>query len=89
VKPPDVCRHALVQLCDLGMDPAQALRTVTSVAADVCRIAHRKGRIAAGFDADLLAVAGDPLTDPTAIHRIRAVYREGAAVTRPTPGTSE
>ena len=89
VKPPDVCRHTLVQLCELGMDPAQALRTVTSVAADVCGIAHRKGRIAAGFDADLLAVSGDPLTDPTAIHRIRAVYREGAAVTPPTPGISD
>jgi imidazolonepropionase-like amidohydrolase len=89
VKPPDVCRQAPVQLCDLGMDPAQALRTVTSVAADVCGISERKGRIAAGFDADLLAIAGDPLTDPTAIHRIRAVYREGTAVTRPASGISE
>jgi imidazolonepropionase-like amidohydrolase len=89
VKPPDVCRQAPVQLCDLGMDPAQALRTVTSVAADVCGISERKGRIAAGFDADLLAIAGDPLTDPTAIHRIRAVYREGTAVTLPTSGTSQ
>jgi imidazolonepropionase-like amidohydrolase len=62
------------------MDGAAALRTVTSVAADVCGLGDRKGRIAAGFDADLLAVDGDPLTDPAAIHRIVAVYRNGSAV---------
>ena len=79
-KPHDVCRFAMPQLRDLGMDAAQALRTVTSVAADVCGLADRKGRVSAGFDADLLAVDGDPLTDPEAIHRIRAVYRNGRAV---------
>jgi imidazolonepropionase-like amidohydrolase len=47
----------------------------------VCGLAHRKGRLAAGFDADILAVDGDPLTDPDAIHRIRAVYAAGVPVT--------
>lgn len=81
-KPADVCRHAPAQLCDVGMTPDQALRTVTSVAADVCGLGHRKGRVAAGFDADLLAVTGDPLTDPNAIHRIRMVFRGGEPVPR-------
>jgi imidazolonepropionase-like amidohydrolase len=80
VKPPDVLRHALPQLTQLGMTPAQALRAVTSVAAVVCRLGQRKGRIAAGYDADMLVVDGDPLVDPDAIHRIRAVYRNGRAV---------
>lgn len=84
-KPHDVCRWALPQLRDLGMDAARALRTVTSVAAHVCGLADRKGRIAAGFDADLLAVDGNPLTDPDAIHRIRAVYRNGRAVALSSP----
>lgn len=84
-KPHDVCRSAMPQLRDLGMDAAQALRTVTSVAAHVCGLADRKGRVAAGFDADLLAVDGDPLTDPEAIHRIRAVYRNGRAVALSSP----
>ena len=67
-KPHDVCRFAMPQLRDLGMDAAQALRTVTSVAARVCGLADRaRARVAAGFDADLLAVDGDPLTDPEAI----------------------
>ena len=60
--------------------PAEALRTVTSVAAGVCGLGHRKGRIAPGFDADILAVDGDPVTDPGSLHRIRAVYACGTAV---------
>ncbi|MGD0241805.1 MAG: hypothetical protein ABSB59_15970 [Streptosporangiaceae bacterium] len=32
--------------------------------------------IPAPADADILAVDGDPLTDPAALHRIRAVYEE-------------
>ncbi len=85
LKPPYVCRYAPAQLRELGMDGAAALRTVTSVAAEVCGLGDRKGRIAPGFDADLLAVAGDPLTEPDAIHRIVAVYRNGSAVSLEPP----
>jgi imidazolonepropionase-like amidohydrolase len=69
-------------LRDLGMGPAESLRAVTSVAAGVCGLAHRKGRVAAGYDADLLAIDGDPLADPTALRRVRAVYARGAPVAR-------
>jgi imidazolonepropionase-like amidohydrolase len=67
----------------VGFSQAEALRTLTSVAASVCGLAHRKGRLAPGFDADVLAVDGDPLTDPDAIHRIRAVYAGGMPVDLP------
>jgi imidazolonepropionase-like amidohydrolase len=83
VKPHDVVRHAPAMLCQLGFSPAEALRTITSVAAGVCGLGHRKGRLAPGFDADVLAVDGDPVADPDALHRIRAVYAHGTAVTRP------
>lgn len=73
--------NAVPQLVSLGMSPLAALRSVTSVAAEVCGLAGRKGRLAAGFDADLIAVAGDPLTNPTAIHDIRAVYLAGQPIT--------
>lgn len=82
VKPPDVVRTALPQLVELGMDRAEALRTVTSVGARVVGLGDRKGRVAPGYDADLLVVDGDPLTDPDAIHRIVAVYRAGLPVDR-------
>jgi imidazolonepropionase-like amidohydrolase len=73
--------NAVPQLVDLGMSPAAALAAVTSVAAEVCGLAGRKGRLSPGFDADLVAVSGNPLTDPTAIHNVRAVYRAGRLIT--------
>ncbi len=80
-KPHDVLRYALTALVQVGIEPAAALRTMTSVAADVCGLGARKGRVAVGFDADLLAVDGDPLTDPESLHRIVAVFRDGRRVT--------
>jgi imidazolonepropionase-like amidohydrolase len=87
VKPHDVVRHAPDQLREIGIGQAEALRMITSVAADVIGLDHRKGRIAPGFDADILAVDGDPIADPAALHRIRAVYARGAAV--PDAGTAQ
>jgi|GEM_PF-6129080 len=63
----------------IGMNLVEGLRTVTSTAAGACHVGDRKGRIAAGFDADLLAVHGDPLTDPAALTRVPAVYRAASA----------
>ena len=80
VKPHDAVRYAPAMLAQLGYGPAEALRAITSVAAGVCGLAHRKGRIAPGFDADVLAVDGDPIADPDALHRIRAVYARGTPV---------
>jgi imidazolonepropionase-like amidohydrolase len=80
IKPHDVIRYAPARLCEIGIGPAEALRTITSDAAQVIGLGHRKGRIAPGFDADILAVDGAPITDPAALHRIRAVYARGTAV---------
>ena len=85
IKPHDVVRHAPDQLREIGIGQAEALRMVTSVAAEVIGLGHRKGRIAPGFDADILAVDGDPITDPAALHRIRAVYARGTAVPEAGP----
>lgn len=79
-KPHPSLPRAVPQLVGLGMSPLDALRAVTSVAAEVCGLANRKGRLAPGFDADLVAVAGDPLTDPTALLDVRAVYLAGRLV---------
>ena len=59
---------------------------LTSRAAQACGVGHRKGRIAPGFDADILAIDGNPLADPAAIRRLRAVYAGGQAVL-PAPGS--
>jgi imidazolonepropionase-like amidohydrolase len=83
-KPPDVLRWAVAQLTQIGMTPAEALRASTSVAATVCGLGHRKGRLAPGYDADILVVDGNPLEDLSALHHIRAVYLRGTALTNPT-----
>ena len=72
-------------LRELGIGQAEVLRTMTSAAAGVIGLGHRKGRIAPGFDADILAVDGDPIADPDALHRIRAVYARGTAVPEAGP----
>jgi imidazolonepropionase-like amidohydrolase len=87
IKPHDAVRHAPDQLREIGIGQAEALRMITSAAADVIGLGHRKGRIAPGFDADILAVDGDPIADPAALHRIRAVYARGTAV--PDAGTAQ
>ena len=87
IKPHDVVRHAPDQLREVGIGQPEALRMVTSVAAEVIGLGHRKGRIAPGFDADILAVDGDPIADPAALHRIRAVWPRGVAV--PDAGTAQ
>ncbi|HEY6499231.1 MAG TPA: amidohydrolase family protein [Streptosporangiaceae bacterium] len=80
VKPHDVVRQVPLVLRQLGFGAADALRVITTGAAEACGLERVKGRIAPGFDADLLAVDGDPLADPDALHRIRAVYANGIAV---------
>jgi imidazolonepropionase-like amidohydrolase len=77
-KPHDSVRYAPASLAVLGLRPVEALQMVTSKAAEVLGLGSRKGRVAPGFDADILAVDGDPVADPDALHRIRAVYARGA-----------
>ena len=88
-KPHDVLRFAVSDfLPKIGMSNAEALKANTSVAADVCGIGDRKGTIAAGKDADIIAVPGNPLDDITCLQRILAVIVAGhqMGATRGTAG---
>jgi imidazolonepropionase-like amidohydrolase len=76
-KPHDVLRYGVSNMPAIGMTNAEALRANTSVAAEACGIDHRKGTISIGKDADLLAVAGDPLDDISCIEQVRAVFVKG------------
>jgi imidazolonepropionase-like amidohydrolase len=83
-KPHDVLRFAADDLAAAGMSPAEVLWAMTSRAAQACGLGHRKGRIAVGFDADILAIDGNPLEELAAIRRLRAVYAHGLPVS-PAP----
>jgi imidazolonepropionase-like amidohydrolase len=75
-KPHDVAHHALRDLLSIGMDSIEALRALTINGAETLEL-PTKGRIAAGADADLVAVAGDPEDDPEALSRIVQVWKAG------------
>jgi imidazolonepropionase-like amidohydrolase len=60
-----------------GMTPMQAIRSGTSVAADLLGWADQMGSIEAGKYADLVAVTGDPLSDITELEHVKFVMKGG------------
>jgi imidazolonepropionase-like amidohydrolase len=62
---------------DYGMTPMQALRTGTTVAADLLGWSDKVGTVEAGKWADLVAVSGDPLKDITEVERVKFVMKAG------------
>ncbi|HEY3783851.1 MAG TPA: amidohydrolase family protein [Steroidobacteraceae bacterium] len=64
-----------VQHC--GQTPMAALVSANSVAAEAIGMENEIGRIAPGYDADIIALDGDPLQDITAVRRVVFVMRGG------------
>lgn len=60
----------------IGMTPAEALRSATSLVAKLFGFEDR-GRLAEGLNADILLVEGNPLEDIDATLNIRGVWRDG------------
>jgi imidazolonepropionase-like amidohydrolase len=80
-KPHDVLRYAPAMIrAGIGVPPARILQMVTSDAAGVLGLGSVKGRVAPGFDADVLAVRSNPVDDLEVLHDIEAVYVRGARV---------
>lgn len=67
----------LSMLVDAGLPPVAALRSATSVNAGIVGQKELIGQIQAGFDADLLIVAGDPLENIHHIARTECMVRKG------------
>src|SRR5947209_4641768 len=64
-----------------GMTPRDALIAATKGGPDLIGVGNETGTIVPGKSADLIAVEGDPLVDPTAVQRVDYVMVEG----RPIP----
>jgi len=71
----------LAELTALGLSPLDAIRSATSVNAEVLG-APDEGRIAVGGRAAFFLVDGDPLTDIRALQRIRHICLDGELLDR-------
>jgi imidazolonepropionase-like amidohydrolase len=72
--------EAVTDLVAGGASITDALISATSSAARACGVRDRKGRLRAGFDADLLVVDGDVVADPTALWSVVLVMVGGTPV---------
>ena len=62
---------------DYGMTPMQAIRSATSLGAEMLGWSDRLGSIEPGKFADLVAVAGDPVANISELEHVRFVMKEG------------
>ena len=60
-----------------GMTPMQAIRSATTVAAELLNKTGQLGEISKGAFADIVAVDGDPLKDITQLEKITFVMKNG------------
>ena len=60
-----------------GQTPMNAITSATSLTAQALGLGDRIGAIAPGFDADIIAVRGDPSKDIMALRRVRFIMRAG------------
>jgi imidazolonepropionase-like amidohydrolase len=60
-----------------GQDPMAALISANSLGAEAMRLGDHLGSISAGYDADIIALDGNPLTDIAATERVSFVMKGG------------
>jgi imidazolonepropionase-like amidohydrolase len=79
-KPHDALPLELADLSRHGFTAAEVLTGATAAAAASCGLGQRKGRIAPGYDADLLAVAAGLDEDLAGLRDVKAVWRGGTPI---------
>ena len=67
----------IVERVKSGQAPMDAIKSLTSLSAESMNLQKEIGAVAVGLQADLVAVEGNPLTDITALQRVRFVMRGG------------
>jgi len=60
-----------------GQPPMEAIVSATSLGAEALRLGDRIGAVAPGYEADLIAVSGDPSKDITALRHVAFVMKGG------------
>lgn len=72
-------------MVDAGMEPMRAIQAATSVAAELLRVEREIGAVREGYQADLVAVAGNPLKSIGLLRDVRFVMKAGTVVKKPDP----
>jgi imidazolonepropionase-like amidohydrolase len=77
VSPHGINAREFALMTGLGMSPVDALKSATSVDAELLGIAAKAGTLEPGKIADVIAMPGDPTADITATERVFFVMKEG------------
>ena len=77
--------HEVIRFVALGMSPLEALVSATSGAAELLGVGDRTGRLAEGFEADLVVLEHDPLTNPATLQDVLIVMTNGRVVLNRLP----
>ncbi len=67
-------------LAESGFSSAEVLAAATSLAAKTCGVGDRKGFLRSGYDADLIVVDGDLISQPIAPLTIRSILLGGTPI---------
>lgn len=76
----------LGRVAHCGITPMQALVSANRIAAEAIGMGDRIGTLANGYEADIIALDGNPLTDLTAVRRVVFVMRGGVVYKWPGAG---
>ena len=83
VLPHDMGGWQFAIMIERGMSPMDAIRSATSVAAEHMGLSQDIGAVVSGRTADLIAVRGDPLTDPRILRQVDVVIQGGTVIKLP------
>ncbi|MPY91049.1 MAG: amidohydrolase family protein [Luteitalea sp.] len=72
-----------VAMIEAGVPANDAIRAATVNAAEALGLANELGEIGTGKIADLIAIDGNPLSDPRALSRVTFVMQQGRVVVQP------
>jgi imidazolonepropionase-like amidohydrolase len=74
---------------DAGVDSMSAMVSANSLAAEAMRMGDKIGSIAPDYEADIIALEGDPIKDITAVRRVVFVMKGGVVYKQSLQGRSK
>lgn len=77
--------HEVMRFRGLGLSAVDALATATSGAAELIGVGTKTGRVAVGYEADLIVLEGNPLDDAAWLQDVTVVVTNGRVVLNRLP----